>query len=69
MDNLDDYDSSDDFLLSGEEHNNDTANENGRTVIKVTLHNKWSFPLRISSASVTKSKGNCGFAYIYWKNP
>ena len=40
MDNLDDYDSSDDFLLSGEEHNNDTANENGRTVIKVTLHKK-----------------------------
>ena len=29
---------------------------------------KWSFPLRISSVSVTKSAGNCGFGHIYWRN-
>ena len=44
MDNLHGYDSSDDFLLGGEEHSNVIANENGRTVIKATLHKKWSFP-------------------------
>ena len=38
MDNLDGYDSPADFLLGGEEHSNVTTNENGRTVIKVTLH-------------------------------
>ena len=27
----------------------------------VPLHKKWSFPLRISSANVTKSEGNWGF--------
>ena len=41
MDNLDGYDSSDDFLLGEEEHSNAIiANENGRTVTKVTLHKK-----------------------------
>ena len=33
-----------------------------------TLDKKWSFLLRISSVIVTKSVGNCGFGYIYWKN-
>ena len=66
MDNLDGYDSSDGFLLGGEEHSNAIiANENGRIVIKVTLHKKW----RIYSENVTKSKANCGFVHIYWKNP
>ena len=40
MDNLNGYDSSDDFLLGGEEHSNVIESENGRTVIKVTLHKK-----------------------------
>ena len=30
---------------------------------------KWSFPLRISSANVTKSAGSCRFGQIYWRNP
>ena len=34
----------------------------------LTLHKKWSFPLRISSANVTKSAGNCGFCHNYWRN-
>ena len=46
MDNLDGYDSSDDFLLGGEEHSNVIANENGRTVIKVTLHKKMKFSIK-----------------------
>ena len=28
---------------------------------------KWSFPLRISTLSVTKSAVYCGFGYIYWR--
>ena len=27
----------------------------------ISVHKKWSFPLRISSINVTKSIGNCGF--------
>ena len=34
-----------------------------------TLHKKWSFPLRISSANVTRSAVSCGFGRMYWKNP
>ena len=34
----------------------------------ITLHKKRSFPLRISSVTVTKSPGNCGFGHIYWTN-
>ena len=33
------------------------------------LHKKWSFPLRNSSVSVTKSPGICGFGHICWRNP
>ena len=33
------------------------------------LHIKWSVPLRISSANLTKAGGNCGFDHIYWRNP
>ena len=40
MDGLDGYDSFDDLLLGKEEHSNVIANENGTTVIKVTLHKK-----------------------------
>ena len=38
-------------------------------LVYVTLHKKWSFPLRISSVNVTKSAGNCGFGHINWRNP
>ena len=34
-----------------------------------TLHNKWSFPLRIFSVNVTKSEISSGFGHIYWKYP
>ena len=37
--------------------------------LQYQLHKKWSFPFRNSSANVTKSAGNCGFAHIYWRNP
>ena len=36
---------------------------------QITLHKKWSFPLRISPVNVIKSEGNCGFRHIYWRNP
>ena len=35
----------------------------------LTLHKKWSFPLRISPVNVTWSAVNCGFGHIYWRNP
>ena len=31
----------------------------------ISLHKKWSFPLRISLVNVNKSAGNCGFVHIY----
>ena len=34
-----------------------------------SLYKKWSFPLRISTARVTKSAGNCRFSHIYWRYP
>ena len=37
--------------------------------IQLTLHKKWSFPIRISSVNVTKSAVSCWFGYIYWRNP
>ena len=33
------------------------------------LHEKWSFPLRISSVNVTQSGGSRGFGHIYLRNP
>ena len=36
---------------------------------EVALYKKWSFPFRIFSVNVTNSAGNCGFGYIYWRNP
>ena len=41
----------------------------GGWIVTLTLHKKWSLPLRISSVNVTKSAGNCGFGHIYWRNP
>ena len=35
----------------------------------MTLHKKWSFPLRISLVNVTKSAVSGGFGHIYWRNP
>ena len=37
--------------------------------LTLSVHKKWSFPLRISSVNVTKSAGICGFGNIYWSNP
>ena len=34
---------------------------------QLSLHKKWSFPLRIHSVNVTKSAGNRGFGHIYWR--
>ena len=36
---------------------------------KVTLHKKWSFPLRIFLVNMTKSAVSCGFGHIYWRSP
>ena len=33
----------------------------------MTLHKKWSFPLRVSSVNVTKSAVSCEFGHVYWK--
>ena len=33
-----------------------------------SLHNKWSFPLRITPVNVTKFAVFCGFGHIYWIN-
>ena len=38
-------------------------------MVVISLHKKWSFPLRISSVNVTKSAENCAFGHIYWRNP
>ena len=35
----------------------------------ITLHKKWSFPSKISSANVTTSAVSYGFSHIYWRNP
>ena len=37
--------------------------------IIISVHKKWSFPLRIFCVNVTKSTVSCGFGHIYWKNP
>ena len=34
----------------------------------LSLHKKWSFPLRIYSINVTNSAECCEFGYIYWIN-
>ena len=34
-----------------------------------SLQKIWSFPLRISSVTVTKSAVSCRFGHIYWRNP
>ena len=35
----------------------------------ITLHKKWSFPLRIFSVNETKSAGICGFGHVCLRNP
>ena len=42
---------------------------NNNTKSMVSLHKKWSFPLRNSSVNVTKSVVTSGFGHIYWINP
>ena len=36
-------------------------------VLVINTAQKWNFSLRISQVNVTKSAGNCGFGYTYWK--
>ena len=43
--------------------------QNDQSIILMTLHKRWSFPLRISSVNVTKFAGTHGFRHIYWRNP
>ena len=66
------------FTLKSLDHEIQRASSNMESIanivrngalLKLTLHKKWSFLLRISSANVTKSVGNCGFGHIYWRNP
>ena len=40
-----------------------------KILLMITLHKKWSSPLRIFSVNVTTSAGNCGFGHSYWRNP
>ena len=35
----------------------------------LSLHKKWSFPLRIFSVNVSKFTVSCRFGHFYWKNP
>ena len=34
-------------------------------ILDLSLHQKWSFSLRISSVNVTKFEVSCGFGHIY----
>ena len=36
-------------------------------LLRISLHKKWSFPLRISAVNVTRFEVFCGFGHIYWK--
>ena len=47
----------------------DSGGEFTRTHNAISLHKKWSFPLRTFSVNATKSAVNCGFDQIYWRNP
>ena len=46
-----------------------TPSGNRSAELVITLHQKWSFPLRISSVNVTNSLVSCVFGHIYWRNP
>ena len=35
----------------------------------MSLHKRWSFPLKISSVNVTRSAVSDGYGHIYWRNP
>ena len=37
-------------------------------ILAISLHKKWSFPLRISSVNVTKPAVSFVFGHIYWRN-
>ena len=49
-------------------HDNTVAYKRLILRLYYTLHKRWSFPLRISSANVTNLDLNCGFGHIYWRN-
>ena len=36
---------------------------------ELPVHQKWGFPLRISSVNVAKSAVSCGFGHIHWRSP
>ena len=36
---------------------------------EITLHKKWSFPLRTSSVNLTKYAVYSRSGHIYWENP
>ena len=68
------------FLKKGSENrrrgslylHNDSTPVNDHNLLSgrnITLHKKWSFPLRISSVNVTKFAVSCRFGHIYWRNP
>ena len=48
---------------------NDKTTTEGAKIEFVTLHKKWSFPLSISSANMTKSAVSWEFDHIYWRYP
>ena len=39
-----------------------------KPILKITLHKKWSFLLRISSVNATKFAVSCEFRHSYWTN-
>ena len=43
------------------------SSKNSKYFLPYPLHKKWSFPLSISSANVTKSAVNCRFGHILLK--
>ena len=40
-----------------------------KIALHIPLHKKWSFLLKNSSVTVTKTAENCRFDHIYWRNP
>ena len=55
------------FCINNARHIN-SWNRERNILAATTTAQKWSFPLKISSVNVTKSAGDCGFGYIYWRN-
>ena len=59
-------------ITHGNKNGLDDNNGNDISVIVFrlpSLHKKWSFPLRISSLNVIKSRGTCGFGEVDRQQP